>query len=369
MTLFASEPAAVTASIIDRIGIDTDTPAASSDTAVWAALAETGFTAIGVPEDKGGSGGTSADALAVLAAAAEAGALTPLAEHMILASRLAAECGFAVGERTATVAIADRRCLLRAEGDNFVLDGPVSGVVHGRTADLLIVVCEPDTDDRARRPDEAATSHGAEAGGRAIAVVAGDAPGISVTEGTDLVGAPVDDLVFTATPVEFRGESPLGSAELWQRGALAYSVALAGAARAVRDQTLRHAAERTQFGRPLTKFQAVQQRLATLGALTAMMETATDAAVATPGESTAVAAAKAVTSAAAGEVAAIGHQIHGAIGFTSEHRLGRFTTSLWSWRERYGDERYWADSLAERILEGGADVWDIVAGGVEYGDI
>lgn len=135
----------------------------------------------------------------------------------------------------------------------------------------------------------------------------------------------------------------------------------------MRDQTLRHAAERTQFGRPLTKFQAVQQRLAALGALTAMMETATDATVAALGESTAVAAAKAVTSAAAGEVAAIGHQVHGAIGFTSDHRLGRFTISLWSWRERYGDERYWADPLAERILEDGADVWDIVAGDVEYG--
>lgn len=99
-----------------------------------------------------------------------------------------------------------------------MLDGPVSGVVHGRTADLLIVVFVPDTDDRARRPAETTTSHGAEAGtpglsrpaetgGRAIAVVAADAPGISVTEGTDLIGAPVDDLVFTATPVEFHGES------------------------------------------------------------------------------------------------------------------------------------------------------------------
>ena len=61
-------------------------------------------------------------------------------------------------------------------------------------------------------------------------------------------------------------------------------------------------------------------------------------------------------------VAAAGHQIHGAIGTTSEHSLGRFTTALWSWRERFGSEQFWAEDLASRILDDGIDVWDVVTG-------
>jgi len=35
-------------------------------------------------------------------------------------------------------------------------------------------------------------------------------------------------------------------------------------------------------------------------------------------------------------VAAIAHQLHGAIGTTEEHRLRLTTTRLWSWRDEDG---------------------------------
>ena len=82
----------------------------------------------------------------------------------------------------------------------------------------------------------------------------------------------------------------------------------------------------------------------------------------TAGARAAVAAAKVVTSAYADEVAAAGHQIHGAIGFTAEHRLGRSTTALWTWRDRHGTEAEWADVLAGRVLDDGADPWEIITG-------
>ena len=74
------------------------------------------------------------------------------------------------------------------------------------------------------------------------------------------------------------------------------------------------------------------------------------------------AAAKVVTAMSAHSVAAAGHQIHGAIGTTSEHHLGRFTTALWSGRDRFGSEQLWAEDLASRILDDGIDVWDVVTG-------
>jgi acyl-CoA dehydrogenase len=47
-------------------------------------------------------------------------------------------------------------------------------------------------------------------------------------------------------------------------------------------------------------------------------------------------AAKAQASDSAGTVAAIAHQLHGAIGTTEEHRLRLTTTRLWSWRDEDG---------------------------------
>jgi acyl-CoA dehydrogenase len=58
----------------------------------------------------------------------------------------------------------------------------------------------------------------------------------------------------------------------------------------------------------------------------------------------AVLAAKAQASQGAGIVAAIAHQLHGAIGTTEEHRLRLTTTRLWSWRDEDGSE---ADCFAE----------------------
>jgi acyl-CoA dehydrogenase len=105
-----------------------------------------------------------------------------------------------------------------------------------------------------------------------------------------------------------------------------------------------------------------------MAALTTSMETsaraATDAASGDPATARdAIAAAKIVTSRHAHEVAAAAHQIHGAIGFTAEHPLGRFTTALWTWRDRYGTEHDWSAHLAERILDDGDDPWDVIVGG------
>ncbi|MGW5106229.1 acyl-CoA dehydrogenase family protein [Nocardia sp. NPDC004123] len=351
MTHPNAELVTVVTEMIDRVGIDTATPAVGLDQAVWDALAEAGFTEIGIPEARGGSGGTTADALSVVHAAAERGSNTMLIEHTVLAGPLLADCAGTAPTGPSTVAIADKRCGVREVDGVLVLDGVVTGVVHGRDAARLVVLFEPTA-----------------AGERAsIAIVATDAAGVHVQPGTDLLGAALDDYRFDSTPVELYVESPFGAAELEERGALAYAVAMAATAGAVRDRTLRYAAERIQFGRPLAKFQAIQQRLAGLSARAALMGAAAAAAAETVDGASlqrraAIAAAKVVTSVSAREVAAAAHQIHGAIGFTAEHSLGRFTTALWGWRERHGSEEYWSGVLAGQILDEGADLWDVVVG-------
>ncbi|MEV0354860.1 acyl-CoA dehydrogenase family protein [Nocardia sp. NPDC050697] len=347
MTTWNTDLLEAVAAMAERTGIDTTTPAEGPDRALWAALTEAGFTGIGIPEERGGSGGDETDALSVVHAVTARAALTMLVEHTALASRLIAECTGGPAAGPATLAVADH-CTLRETADGIVLDGTATGVVHGSDAQLLVLVLP------AAEPGERPS----------VAIVAAGAPGITVDRGTDLLGAALDDYRFAGTPAELH-ESPISGDGLTERGALAYAVALTAAAGTVRDLTLRYAAERTQFGRPLAKFQAVQQRLAGLAALTALMETAVAAAAGDAiSRRTAVAAAKVITSGAAREIAAAGHQLHGAIGFTAEHSLGRSTTALWSWRDRYGSERYWSEVLAGQILDGGADPWDLITGSI-----
>src|SRR5207237_9225518 len=107
----------------------------------------------------------------------------------------------------------------------------------------------------------------------------------------------------------------------------------------------------------IAKFQAVQDNLARLaGEVSAAMTAAYSAADAIARadkfddavflEAT---AAKIRSAEAAQEGAAIAHQVHGAIGFTSEHILHRYTLRMLPWRDDFGNERYWPAALGNRL--------------------
>ena len=54
----------------------------------------------------------------------------------------------------------------------------------------------------------------------------------------------------------------------------------------------------------------------------------------------------------------IAHQLHGAIGFTHEHALHFATKRLWSWREEFGSDAFWAAELGRAaIAERAAGFW------------
>jgi len=116
--------------------------------------------------------------------------------------------------------------------------------------------------------------------------------------------------------------------------------------------SMRYASEREQFGRPLTKFQAIQHYLAEIAGETAASGAAVDAA-AQAGTRFAFAAAKARASQAAGTVARLAHQVHGAIGYTVEHDLHHWTTRLWAWRDECGNEAHWWQALGREAARGG----------------
>jgi acyl-CoA dehydrogenase len=137
-------------------------------------------------------------------------------------------------------------------------------------------------------------------------------------------------------------------------------VQLAAALEQVLAWTVQYAGERHQFGRPLGKFQAIQMELAEMAGEVSAVTAVTDAAVQALERGAAdvvlaAAAAKVRAGMAVEAVARLAHQVHGAIGFTQEHKLHHLTRRLWSWRDEAGSELAWAPVLAAGLLADGPD--------------
>lgn len=138
---------------------------------------------------------------------------------------------------------------------------------------------------------------------------------------------------------------------------------IAGALEAALDLTLSHTATRVQFGKPLQKNQVVQHELAKLAGELACATAAANLAgeALARGDELGVAAGSLRAREAAGAGAAIALQLHGAIGFTREHRLHLYATSLWTWRDEFGGQVMWADKLGAAALAAGGDgYWPMV---------
>jgi len=162
------------------------------------------------------------------------------------------------------------------------------------------------------------------------------------------------------------GAEPLGLNEpAFEMLALGRVAAMAGCLERILELSLQYASEREQFGRPISKFQAIQHNLAVVAGEVAAAGRAADAAIdALEGDRFAleVAAAKARVGEAAGIVAESAHQVHGAMGFTHEHQLHHFTRRVWAWRDEYGNEAFWQQRLGRHLAGIGAEkVWDFLA--------
>ncbi|MFL6929425.1 MAG: acyl-CoA dehydrogenase family protein [Xanthobacteraceae bacterium] len=315
---------------------------------LWQALVDNGLTLAWVPEAHGGSGASLADGFDVLGVAGRFAVPVPLAETL-LAGWLLARAGISSPDGAMTVAPARPGDRITLESDG-TLSGCARGVPFARDVDHLAILAHGDALSVALVETKALLI----GDGRSLA---GDALSVVTLDG-------VTPIHVAPAPAEFDQTS------LMMMGAVARSVETAGALEAILAMSLRYANERVAFDRPIAKFQAVQHSLARLAGEVAAAVTASGSAADAIAHADIfdeaifleAAAAKIRSAEAAEEGAAIAHQVHGAIGFTKEHILHRFTLRLLAWRDDFGDESHWAAALGNRVAARGADeFWPLVA--------
>ncbi len=147
----------------------------------------------------------------------------------------------------------------------------------------------------------------------------------------------------------------IGFDTLWLFCALARAAMIRGALEHMLTLTVDYANTRVQFGKALAKQQAVQHQLALMAEEVAAAGVAVDYAARCFAQADAamrwqaVAIAKIRAGEAAGKAAEIAHQIHGAIGFTQEYELQRYSRRVWTWRDEFGNEADWAALLGQRL--------------------
>jgi alkylation response protein AidB-like acyl-CoA dehydrogenase len=305
------------------------------DGALWRTLEDTGLSRL-----TSAQGATPRESATVLEGLARWAAAVPLAETDLLAAWLAGRADLRVPDvgpmsvAITTVQPVDGRLAGTATGVPWPRSGPVLLAVRGDDATFVSLLDGAEVDD----------SH----------TVAGEPRGAIAFD------VPVTDTVRLPTAV---GD------ELVRRGAWARCVQILGAFSAAADLTVTHIGERTQFGRPLNKFQAVQHALAGMLGEIERSRAATalaTAAVADHGfdgarADYAVTVAKVAVGRAVGPVTTIAHQLHGAIGVTIEHPLWLATMRARSWADEYGTTAHHAGRLGRMALSSG-DPWDLVVG-------
>lgn len=320
----------------------------------WEELAHAGAPWVGLPAPAGGAGGTLRDACAVLRAVARQAVPLPVAETGLLAGWLLAGAGRVVPRVPLTVGgyRAGDRIELRREGVGWRLTCLLRRVPWGGFADQLVMLA-PEGEDRSR-----------------YQVVTLSRQQLRITPGHNLADEPRDGVSVEGLKLEPDQVVPapagVDPAAVRSRGALTRAVLLASAAERIAELTLAYARGREQFGRPIARFQAVQQhlvRVASEAALATMGATvAVEAAEARGSSVPEVWAAKAVSARCAGVVAALAHQVHGAVGMTQESDLHLLTRRVWSWQQEFGSEREWDRRLGEHLGSEPAVLWPRLAG-------
>ncbi len=329
-------------------------------TELWQQFAALGLTGILIPEAQGGAGLGMVEASVVLE---EVGRnLTPspfltTAVAVVRALDGSAQAerwfpGIAAGTTVAALAIDEGRhhdpaaiaCAAKRSGNGFSLSGAKQFVVHGASADVILVAART------------AGSPG-ETDGLTLFAVARDATGLGIDNVTLADASKAARLTLTDVAVNADavigevdgGWAPLSRAlNAGRAGAASELVGVAAGAAAM---TFDYLKQRQQFGKYIGEYQSLQHRAAHLyGEIEIARAAALKAAQLLDADDARSAIFVAVAKAKAGRVAALavqeGVQMHGGIGMTDEHDIGLYMKREAVLTELFGGPRFHAGEVA-----------------------
>lgn len=305
------------------------------DTAVWARVEESGFDRLLLPEEHGGAGDAFAEASTVAVSAGRYACAVPLVETLIA---------------------------------NWSLSRAKLDVPRGVKS---FVVCEPSmggrVEDGAIRLQADLLVHWAPVADQVVFLLRGAegscklavAESVQGTNGVSLAGEPLT-VVPAGTELNFRAVELFSDSDFAMGlAAVLKSATMSGAVATILDMSIEYANSRKQFGRAIGAFQAVQHMVVSIASEKAAVDAALEYAVKMLPKNPIWAAGlvKSRASEAAAIVCACTHQLHGAMGFTREYSLHRYSRRLWAWREEYGNEAVWHRRIGLTALSNADDLW------------
>ncbi len=321
------------------------------DPGLWRELAGLGFSGIELPAAYGGSEQSFLEVALVLEEMGRALLPAPFLASAVLATPLLLALGSEAQRRRWLPRLADGRSVAslalveagwrdpfgtpaleaRAAGPGLTLHGAKLFVPFAPQADLLLVV----------------------AAGPSLLAVERGAPGLASRRLASLGGDPVYEVRFQATPAEAVGGAGAAAPALARalaRGAVGALAQALGAAERALELSLEHAKTRHQFGRAIGSFQAVAHRLVDMrsdvDALRFLVYRAAGSLGNGRESELAVAAAQAYGGEALRRTFVHAHQVHGAIGFSTEHDLHLFTRRAKAVELAWGAPAAWRERVA-----------------------
>ena len=328
---------------------------------LWKQFAELGLTGILIPEAQGGAGLGQVEAGVVLEEIGRNLTPSPFLTTSVAAVRALEGSahaerwfpGILSGDTVAALAIDEGRhhdpatITLEAKrsGNGFSLTGTKQFVVHGASADVILVAART------------AGSAG-ETDGLTLFAVERDAKGLGVDNVALADSSKAARLSFENVEVDADavvgavdgGWAPLSRA--LNAGRAGAASELVGVASGASEMTFDYLKQRKQFGRLIGEYQALQHRAAHLyGEIEIARAAALKAAqLLDAGDPraelmTSVAKAKAARSAAL--AVQEGVQMHGGIGMTDEHDIGLYMKREIMLGELFGGPRYHSNRVAE----------------------
>ncbi|MDE4132825.1 acyl-CoA dehydrogenase [Phaeobacter sp. QD34_3] len=331
---------------------------------IWGQLAELGVIGALFSEEDGGFGGAGFDISTVFEELGRAGVVEPLLDTALLGGGLIAALGnddqkalveeviggavqlaFAHGEPTSRYELTRVETTATVEGDEIILTGKKAVVVNAEAADHLIVSARESGDVDATD-------------GISLFLVPRDTAGLSLRGYALLAGgrAAEVDLDAVRLPVSARLGAAGGAWEaiagVIARAEVALAAETLGAMETATELTRQYLLTRSQFGRPIGTFQALQHRVAELlieieQARSGVINAAGHLEGDTRMRDLNIAAARNLIGRAGRLVAEDSIQLHGGIAMTQEYELAHIAKRIVMAEHRFGD----ADTQLERFLD------------------